>query len=1183
MKKRVKDKKKVVGAIGLATAAVCCIGVASTTAIANGGLISKEIVNVYADDTFTTQWNDAIAVLKRINGDITTKDNYVDYLFAYIDAADAYARISATVTPEDYIVYERAGNIIRADADCYRYFTNSLSKLYKEQNIRWSDKTAYDSNVAHFNSLDEMEQNVIIEGTVGKFEDMCSYGDSEFARIQGAMNEVVVAIKDIKYVGMVDSKVSLENVASKIKAVYGVAYEDIAVKEVEAMAAYLSDNGADLTTYDNALKLYNDILKECKEFDDRIIATYNSFTTEEGEKFGKYYTERLAIEELHRDYVYLNKGANDDRTTLINESAKIFKLVASVKAVDTNVFALQDLIRDIPADFDYTDAYTTTVKTAREYYENNIIDDLKAVVEASDQDAGIQGYVFLCEVEGKIEECKTTVENLIERAKNLEVLYNEGSDKFSSEVNGVARERAKLTYAKQKADFDAECGDLLFDMQTNLDNLSGKIGPFIDAVLAIGEVKLSNTLIGAQIETAYVEYAKLTTTLEQNAVLGYKTTLDQKKAALDELMAEANEWKAMVETIVLGEKINTQNIADINAVEEGLNQIKTENLDMYTVISTSGSTYGYSVYEELISAREGLFDEIEQLASDMDGLSTDLSVIVADPTAFNQAVVNATDIFGAFDDTVKEEYFIGEEADNKDAYDNYVAALNIYEEVAKLAGDIASLYDVALVDMTKYEAIVEYNASYENLSDENKEILNTQKINDDKTFKEVLDVATEKVNALKLSRDSWAQKVYALAGEIEKANWENDLYSVNLATIEELKEERVDLDNTDGGLDEVDADFALIEVIGDKRVTDLNSLITELDAKEELEKSDVATLESIYDIYNNKLDQTQKDLVNYSAFEVLYNKYVFAQNFDEAVLALYEDVVSNGNYTSEVPVTIGILRSIYINFGSEMKALIQEYARIEEIEAEYNAHVESEGGILNLTAVYNELSKQIADINGADFSAQISELVGKITAIEKAYADADTALKDALEKAYVAGDEKLSGMIVELQGKLDEFKANLEKADADIVADIAKVREELAGVKEGLEKLVADTKTELLGEIELLEKSLADAKEALEKADADNKAELESKIDALTKSLADAKVALEEADADIVADIAKVREELAGVKESLEKLVADTKTELLDVIGNLRKSLTTVSIILSIVSGLTAAGVIILFINKKKN
>ncbi|MBR5210695.1 MAG: hypothetical protein IKV67_12680, partial [Paludibacteraceae bacterium] len=144
----------------------------------------------------------------------------------------------------------------------------------------------------------------------------------------------------------------------------------------------------------------------------------------------------------------------------------------------------------------------------------------------------------------------------------------------------------------------------------------------------------------------------------------------------------------------------------------------------------------------------------------------------------------------------------------------------------------------------------------------------------------------------------------------------------------------VNLDNTDNSLDVVDADLALIETIANDRITYINDLIEKLDDKGQLEESDIITLESIYDIYNNKFDQTQKDLVDYKTFEVLYNRYVFAQNFDEVVLELKKDVIVNKNYTSEVPITIGILRSVYITFGGEMKALIQEYATLDEIEAD---------------------------------------------------------------------------------------------------------------------------------------------------------------------------------------------------------------------------------------------------------
>ena len=1177
MKKEGKNKKKVIGAIGLATAAVCCFGIAPATSLAGNGFVTKNIVKAYADDTFTTQWKESIEILKEIDGDISTRQNYVEYLFAYINASSAYAMISATVSAEDYFVYEQAGVLIRADAECYAYFANTLSALYTKEDIRWSAKEQYDLNVAYFNSLDSMKQEVMIESTAsGKFEEMRAYADSEFTRIQTAMDNVVDAINNIYYNSngdvVVDSKASLDVVAQAIETIYGVEHSEISAEEVDAIAKYVTQ----LNEYDQAVLDYNAIVSECEEMDERIINTYNAFTSLNGEYYNKYYTQRIIIETLRNDFDALNRAADDDATTLVVEVSKLVELETTLADIDADKNNVINLISVIPSVFDYTDGYIATVNDAKEAFDS-LPEDLKEIAETE-----IADYAKLTQALKDIDDCAKQVINLVEKANNLQVLYNEGNQKFSSEVNAVAKERTKLAYQKQKVDFDAQCGELLFEMQTKLDNLSAEIKPFIDAVLAIGEVKLSNTLIGSQIGTAYAEYAKLDTTLEQNAVLGYKKSLDEKKAILDELMQEANEWKVAVEKIVLAEKINTQNIEDIKAVELGLEEIKIENLDMYTVISTSGSTYGYATYEALIAERDNLLNSIEELANDMASLSTDLSVIVLDPTVFNQAVVSAMNKFNLLDDSVKGEYFMVESATNKAAYDNYLAALNIYEDVAKFAGDIAGLYDISLVDMTYYDTIIEYNGIYETLSEVNKEILSTQKINSDKTFKEVLDEATVKVSALKEARDSWSNKVYELVGSIEKANWEENLYNVNLEIVNQLKVERLSLDNTDGGLDQVDIDFALIEEIGNKRVNDLNDLIAILDAKAELERTDVADLESIYDIYNYKLDKSQKDLVNYRAFEVLYNKYVFAQNFDEAVLSLYENVVLNGNYTTEVPVTVGILRSIYINFGSEMKALIQEYNRIDEIEAEYNAHVESDGGVLNLTEVYNELLSKI-ESDGSNLSAEITTLSNKIVEIEKAYAQADKELQSAIENAYKAGDKELLNKIGELQNNLSTIKANLEKADSDIVADIAKVREEIESVKTGLEQLVADTKAELLSEIETLEQSLAQAKEELAKADADNKAELQGKIDALTQTLAELKANLEKADSDIVADIAKVREEIESVKTGLEQLVADTKAELLSEISSLKDSLTTVTIILSIVSGLSAIGVVVLFSIKKKN
>ena len=157
MKRKQKNKKKVIGVIGLTTAAFCSFGIASVANVSADTLYGGGVAKVYADevsDVYTTQWNEAIAELKSINGDISTRDNYVKYIYAYNDASDAYSRISATVLPEDEVVWQNAGAIIRKDAESYKYFANTLSKLYANKSIAWSHKVAYDDNVSYYNSLD---------------------------------------------------------------------------------------------------------------------------------------------------------------------------------------------------------------------------------------------------------------------------------------------------------------------------------------------------------------------------------------------------------------------------------------------------------------------------------------------------------------------------------------------------------------------------------------------------------------------------------------------------------------------------------------------------------------------------------------------------------------------------------------------------------------------------------------------------------------------------------------------------------------------------------------------------------------------------------------------------------------------------------------------------------------------
>ncbi|MBQ7236315.1 MAG: hypothetical protein IJX03_04080 [Clostridia bacterium] len=1135
MKKRVKNKKKVVGSIGLLIAAVCCFGVAPAANAVSGDLYGAGTVKVFADSTDEqaaqnlSTWQESIEILKNLDGDISTRDNYIDYLSAYLNANEVYPNVLAGITSDDQIIYDTAVALVGADANCYKYFSVTLYNLVATENIHWSDKAAYDNNCNYINYMDEMKAKVIAEMVgLAALQENVEYANVEFERIKNAMDAVITAIDGIYYGGensdeiVVDSKASLDAVTTAIEEVYGVARDKISEKEINAMVEY----GVEIQKYDDAIKYYNDnIVTVSENFDARIIEVYDSFTKEDGENYGKYYTQRSIIETLKADYDALNKGEDNDITSLIEEGEKLEELVKSLEDVDAAKANVESLIALIPAEFDYTDEYIKTVTDARAAFDDTLPDDLKATAETD-----VTGYTKLLEVEDKIEECASAVQDLIDRTNNLEALYDAGDASFSKEVNAIKTAYVKFTYQKQKDDFDKECGDLLAQMSAKKDNLSLTVQPVIDAINAIGDVKLSNTAIGTQLKTAWDLYNALETAIEKNSVSN-RGVLESKQTAFDELTADAKAWKDAVEAIQLAEKITVQNIADINEVE----RIFTEEFDddMSAVISSENSGFSYDVYEDLIEARNTLLQDIENLATDMANLSTDLDVISADPTVFTSAVEAAKEAYGALDATVQAEYFANEEATNKAAYDNYLNALNLYEEVYELVGKIIALGDGTTVNMSDYDNIYSYIDEYETLTDENKQIVI------DGGYKEILDTAKSTVDALKSDRDAWIEKVDALAGEVAKESWESELYSVDLKAVADLKEQRQALDNSDGGLDETDLDLAAIEAIGNKRVTDLNDLINELNDKAALEKTDIEVLKSIYDIYNNKLHDEQKALVEYGKFEVLYNKYVFAQNFDEAVAALYEDVITNGNYTTDVPVTIGILRSIYVNFGSEMKALIEKYDLIDDIETEYNAHVESDGGVLNLTQVYDKLAKMIEESNsstGEGLSAQISELAEKVAAIETAYVEADNALKSAIEQAYKAGDEKLAGGIEELQEKLTALQGTLENADADIIADIAKVREELADVKAELNGVIDGVKKELQGKIDALEGELAKAKEDLEKADINNKKELSDLIDGLTAQLNQAKESLEKADSD---NFAAIQEEIAQIKDDLEKKIED--------------------------------------------
>ena len=296
--KNVKGRKMVMGAIGLATAAACCAGVGAATGVGNNGY---RIVKVYASDAYVEQWSAAIEKLASIDTNFTNRKDYLDYINAYLTATDAYAVISATVTAEDYLIYQQADHLISGDAECYTYF-QSLAECYTAKSIAWSHKEAYDSNMQYLNALDQLKKEAIIAVYDEAFEEMVDFADSEFERIKSAMDSVVDAINIIYYNAsgeiVVDSEESLIKVADAIKSIYGIEYNKIAPAEVEAIKGYVLN----LDEYEQAVIDYQLIVDEAEVIFNRIEDAYTAFTTEDGKYYNKYYTQRNVIETLRTDY-----------------------------------------------------------------------------------------------------------------------------------------------------------------------------------------------------------------------------------------------------------------------------------------------------------------------------------------------------------------------------------------------------------------------------------------------------------------------------------------------------------------------------------------------------------------------------------------------------------------------------------------------------------------------------------------------------------------------------------------------------------------------------------------------------------------------------------------------------------------------------------------------------------------
>lgn len=310
--------------------------------------------------------------------------------------------------------------------------------------------------------------------------------------------------------------------------------------------------------------------------------------------------------------------------------------------------------------------------------------------------------------------------------------------------------------------------------------------------------------------------------------------------------------------------------------------------------------------------------------------------------------------------------------------------------------------------------------------------------------------------------------------------------------------------------------------------------------------------------------------------EVLYNEY-------NGFAALYAPVGGEALYPQELKDA----KAAYDTARDEIIANINKInADIQTITSPLTPELRAL--LDDITERYNALcASQVSYI--VDYTTVVEDTLGKIEKAEAVEAAISAINTEVLTVDGSVQVKAIRAMYENLEEEIKGLVSNLdvlEAAEAAYAADDADILD-IDAIKNDLDQKIAD---------------LNAAKLALEQADATNKAELEGLISDLETALNTAKAALEAADtklkgdleaADIaiIEDLEAVEAKLDAAKAELEQTIADleaelkaaddaNKAELQAEIDALRKSLTTATVILAIVSGLAFAGVVALFVLK---
>lgn len=1009
-------KKSVFAILMLVFVFVCCF---SAFAVAD----EAEYVGVEGFEKFV---NDNLTDI--VAADMFKKEADVK---AVHEAFDLYRALSedqrAQIGAEEKVIYN-ALHLVAAEPFAIEAYINLLEdKLigYKGARVYLSDEATVLEYEERYNDLDNADAKAWL-ASLPAFPKIAEVK----ARIEvikaayRAAQDTIDAIEYLKDDAMVadyaaDGRFIVLASENSIKAcdtaLFAIYNEDIFGDDLlKADLKFAQDNGYlnNLEDYLAAIDDLEDQKAIAKAVEDKIADVYAQVGDD------VYFTLKADIMAAKDAYDGLTdeatyNAAYNDLQAIVANVADLDEMLAELAAIQAKIDVVEGVIDNI-GDVKFTTDCNTKIKAARDAFEKlpaDVVAADKAAIEAQPMKATIvENYKDLVAAEKEYAALVAEFQALLDSidamaaadsttilAKYIEArtLYLTSSEeiqerlKIETFVNEYDPDVTLENYAKAYDFYAARAVEL-----------EGKVNHIIKSINNLDEVKLT---VGYVSNLLDIEKQYNALNDEEKQAVTNSQILKDKLAELAKLLEGADAWVEAVNAI--GDVEATQDSFDlVKAAEEAFAKLGADA--MATIASLSGSAAesvwfkyekAYDVYEAAVAERDALYNAIMALNNRMLAINVNGS-----GDAWIAEIGDITEAYLALD-SLSQRYLEG-----LDGFEKYLAAKrNIQRnEVIAIIAALPVVKDITVSDADSAaveaarKAVVAYlevpNTAEADITNLDKlvaleDAIATKKAALDKFEADVLALVGDYANIAKISPDATIKG--AIAIDLDAAA---DLFNATLT----MSAEDVAYISADGvnDIEKLDEIIAKAYAQADKVEYAMSAIIAKGD---NLVSDDYQTILDILAAYD-ALSNSQEKLIDeaiYAQFKEQVDKFVFVNAFKDVIDNLLDSYKNGEDFTSDTPVIIGLVRSMYTNFTDEQIALIGNYYdKIDEVETAYKAALAA-GKVVNVTDLKGVVDTLKAALNATDT---------KVAGLEAALEAAEDQIKLLDEQLELAESNRLA-------------------------------------------------------------------------------------------------------------------------------------------------------------------------------